>query len=200
MDRVFEPFFTTRPEGNGLGLSTARLTVLEHGGAIDVKSVPGAGTRFDIWLPSVHAGGAAAIGAASPQAARGRGEMVMIMQPDTARLLLDEEILAALGYEPVGVCEPSEALKMCREYPGRFHAILICPNPGAGAALALAARAHEAAPSLPILLAIPSARHLDPAQLAASGVSEVLHYPLMSSALSSALSRCLTVPPAAMLH
>jgi len=200
MDRIFEPFFTTRPEGNGLGLSTARQTVLEHGGAIDVKSAPGAGTRFEIWLPSAHAGGTAAMPVASPQAARGCGEMVMIVQPDTARLLLDEEILAALGYEPVGVREPSEALKMCRADPGRFHAILICPHPGAGAALALAAKAHEAAPSLPILLAIPSARYVDPLQLAASGVSEFLHYPLMSSALSSALSRCLPVPAAARLH
>jgi hypothetical protein len=89
---------------------------------------------------------------------------------------------------------------MCRADPGRFHAMLICPHPGAGAALELAAKVHEAAPALPILLAIPSARYLDPSQLAASGVSELLHYPLMSSPLSTALSRCATVPAAAMLH
>jgi signal transduction histidine kinase len=200
MDRIFEPFFTTRPEGNGLGLSTARQTIMEYGGAIDVKSAPDAGTRFDIWLPSVLPKGPPVAQLASPQAACGRGEMVMIMQPDAARLLLDEEILAALGYEPVGLREPSEALKMCRADPGRFHAMLICPHPGAGAALELAAKVHEAAPALPILLAIPSARYLDPSQLAASGVSELLHYPLMSSPLSTALSRCATVPAAAMLH
>src|SRR5262249_14159354 len=152
MDRIFEPFFTTRPEGNGLGLSTARQTVLEYGGAIDVKSAPGAGTHFDIWLPAARPQGQVVV-----PAARGRGEMVMIMQPGETRLLLDEEILAALGYEPVGVREPSEALKMCRSDPGRFHAMLICPHPGTGAALELAARVHEAAPALPILLAIPSA-------------------------------------------
>jgi len=200
MDRIFEPFFTTRPEGNGLGLSTARQTVLEYGGAIDVKSAPGAGTRFDIWLPSAPPQGRAAVQPPSLQAARGRGEMVLIMQPDPARLLLDEEILAALGYEPVGLCEPSEALKMCHTDPGRFQAMLICPHQGTSAAVELAAKVHKAAPALPILLAIPSARHLDPAQLAASGVSEVLHYPLMSSALSSALSHCLAVPAAAILH
>jgi signal transduction histidine kinase len=200
VDRIFEPFFTTRAEGNGLGLSTARLTVLECGGAIDVKSAPGAGTRFDIWLPSVPAKAPANGQHASQAAALGRGEMVMIMQPEASRLLLDEEILAALGYEPVGFSKPSEALKVCREDSGRFHAMLICPHVGTGAALELAARVREAAPDLPILLAIPSARYVDPAQLADCGVSEFLHYPLMSSPLSNALARCAGVPAAATLH
>jgi len=198
-DRIFEPFFTTRPEGNGLGLSTARQTVLECGGAIDVKSTPGGGSRFDIWLPAALTKGPTAVRHGAAQLARGRGEMVMIMQPDTTRLLLDEEILAALGYEPLGFSERSEVLRMCREDPGRFHAMLICPHPGAGAALELAAEVHAAAPALPIMLAIPSARHLEPAQLAASGVSELVHYPLVSSALSSALSRGQAVSAAAAL-
>ena len=124
----------------------------------------------------------------------------MIMQPDPARLLLDEEILAALGYEPVGFSDPSEALKTCKADPGRFHAMLICPHQGTSVAMEMAAKVHAAAPALPILLAIPSARYLDPAQLAASGVSELLHYPLMSSSLSAALSRCMAAPGAAMLH
>jgi signal transduction histidine kinase len=196
-DRIFEPFFTTRAEGNGLGLSTARQTVLEYGGAIDVKSAPGTGTRFEIWLPSALPKGPAVV---QPEAARGCGEMVMIMQPDPARLLLDEEILAALGYEPVGFSDPSEALKTCKADPGRFHAMLICPHQGTSVAMEMAAKVHAAAPALPILLAIPSARYLDPAQLAASGVSELLHYPLMSSSLSAALSRCMAAPGAAMLH
>jgi signal transduction histidine kinase len=199
-DRVFEPFFTTRLEGNGLGLSTARQTVLECGGAIDVKSEPGTGARFDIWLPSAPATGPAVGGHATPEVARGRGETVMIMQPDAGRLLLDEEILAALGYEPVGFSDPSEALRMCHADPGRFHAMLICAHPGTNAALALAEKVREVAPALPIVLAIPSARHLDPTQLAASGVSELLHYPLVCSPLSSALSRCVTVPTSVMLH
>ncbi|MBR0697721.1 two-component system VirA-like sensor kinase [Bradyrhizobium lablabi] len=198
MDRIFEPFFTIRPEGNGLGLSTAHETVLEYGGAIEVTSILGAGTRFDIWLPSAAPDGSTVVQHAPPQLSRGSGQTVMIVQPDPSSLLRDEEILAALGYEPVGFTEPSEATKMCSADPARLDAVLICPHAGTDRALSLAAQLHKIAPSLPIVLATPSARGLDPARLAASGVSELLHYPLMSSAVSSVMSRCLAISAAAM--
>jgi signal transduction histidine kinase len=51
--RVFDPFFTTKPvgQGTGLGLSIAHQVVKAHGGAIDIRSQPGAGTRVQIKIP-----------------------------------------------------------------------------------------------------------------------------------------------------
>jgi signal transduction histidine kinase len=51
--KVFRPFHTTKKDGNGLGLATARKIVLAHGGDIAVQSEPGRGTKFTIRLPAV---------------------------------------------------------------------------------------------------------------------------------------------------
>jgi signal transduction histidine kinase len=51
LDRVFEPYFTTKEGGTGLGLALARRIILEHRGSIRAENVPGGGARFMIDLP-----------------------------------------------------------------------------------------------------------------------------------------------------
>jgi len=51
LDRIFHPFFTTKAQGTGLGLAITQRIVKEHGGQIQVKSVPGDGTRFTLVFP-----------------------------------------------------------------------------------------------------------------------------------------------------
>jgi len=56
-ERIFTPFFTTRPSGTGLGLSVSLGIVQEHGGRIGVESEPGRGSTFTVWLPLEQAAG-----------------------------------------------------------------------------------------------------------------------------------------------
>ena len=52
--KAFDPFLTTKANGNGLGLATARKIVVAHGGSIAVQSEPGRGTKFTIRLPAAR--------------------------------------------------------------------------------------------------------------------------------------------------
>jgi signal transduction histidine kinase len=52
IDRIFQPFYTTREKGIGLGLSIAHRIMEQHNGWIDVVSTPGKGSRFTVWLPN----------------------------------------------------------------------------------------------------------------------------------------------------
>ena len=195
LERIFEPFFTTRSGGNGLGLATVREIVQQHDGAVGVQSIVGSGTRFDVWLPAASSNEPLPVQHAPGTAARGLGETILVLETNRERLLRHEEVLAALGYEPVGFTTPAEALQAGKAMRTRFDAALICHQPGSAMALEFATGLHRIAPTLPIILATPAVQDLGAPMLAASGIFGVVRHPLNSAELSGILSRC--VSPAA---
>jgi len=189
--RMFEPFFTTRLAGTGLGLATVREIVRDHDGAIGARSSPGKGSRFDIWLPEMAGGSATA----EPELiALGHGETVLIVESEREQLLPDEEKLAALGYEPVGFERADDALAACRSEPDRFDVILGSYGSRVQDGLDLALALHETAPLKPMLLAAASSTDVNVNALAEAGISEVLRWPFASAELAAALARCLRRP------
>ena len=192
LERLFEPFFTTRHGGNGLGLATVREIVREHAGAINVDSTPGTGTRFEVWLPCITA-----VPAPHRNAAEGfrlgNGETLLVVDDEREHLLRDEEILAALGYEPIGFVGVHEALTACRDRPGRFDGAVIGHFTQATLALDLAAKLHAIAPTMPILLATVRVPAGGANGLIAAGISDVIGWPFASSEIASALENCFAI-------
>jgi signal transduction histidine kinase/CheY-like chemotaxis protein len=191
IERIFEPFFTTRVAGHGLGLATVREIVREHGGAMNICSTPGRGSRFEAWLPCSHGDSCSAAEGEDTSLPFGHGETLLLVEEDRAQLTRDEEMLAALGYEPVGYTRATDARVALRADPARFDAVVLGQTAPPGAALELAASLHQIAPELPILLATAFAEEMDADALVAAGISEIVRHPFMSIEIAGALARYL---------
>lgn len=59
LPHIFEPFFSTKPEGSGIGLALVHRVIRDHGGDVEVRSEPGVGTTFTLRLPLAESAGSA---------------------------------------------------------------------------------------------------------------------------------------------
>ncbi len=120
LDRLFEPFMTTKGvgKGTGLGLATVYGIVQQNGGDIRVYSEPGIGTTFRIYLPR-HAGAfEPAMDDAPGEAPQGAGETILLVEDERAVMEMANELLDQLGYVVLAAATPGEALKVANSYPG----------------------------------------------------------------------------------
>jgi PAS domain S-box-containing protein len=192
LERIFNPFFTTRKtgEGTGLGLSLVDGIVREYGGGIDVRSVIGQGTRFDIYLPVTDAPPPAADGI--PEALpRGGGQVVLIVDDEDALVTLAEEVLADLGYEPVGFRSSAAALQVFKEDPDRFDVVITDQTMPDLTGLALASQIRAIRGTLPVILCSGYGNPVLEREARNAGAAAFLRKPLRSGELALALHRVL---------
>lgn len=115
LPRLFDPYFTTKREGSGLGLATAHSVVTRHGGAIAVSSAAGTGSTFDIHLPASSAApldSAASTGPVTAPPTRRARVLVMDdeeMVRDVAGLMLRQ-----FGYDVMCASKGEEAIEAVR--------------------------------------------------------------------------------------
>ncbi|AXM14137.1 two-component system VirA-like sensor kinase [Xanthomonas oryzae] len=188
LDRIFDLFFTTRNRGTGLGLATVRKIIDNHEGRIDVDSTLCVGTTFVVELP-LRTGIAAAPQAAPLPKTRSRHASLLLLCDDAAELDRLEEMLAALGHEPVGLLELPAAVAMATSDPMRFDGVLLKRDRAGDAEHAIDAL-HAAAPKLPLILAT-RAMSLATRKGLGGAITEIIAQPFDLSALALALERAL---------
>ncbi len=134
MDKIFQPFFTTKEVGvgTGLGLSTVYGIIKQSGGFICPKSEVGKGTTFYLYLPALRADEVpepveetleASAAALRPVDMSGRGRILLVEDEDGVRGIA-AQLLESRGYEVEQACDGEEALDILSQDPGSFDLII----------------------------------------------------------------------------
>jgi PAS domain S-box-containing protein len=186
--RMFEPFFTTKApgKGTGLGLATVYGVVKQMDGAIWVRSNPGEGTTFEIYLPQVEdseepaASETTRILAAAPT---GTETILLVEDQDGIRDLV-REFLHRKGYTILQAMDGKDALRIAGEYEQPIHLLLtdvVMPNLGGRE---LAPRLREMHPEMKVLFMSGYAEHSPADSEALDGGTPVLQKPFLLDTLA----------------
>ncbi len=153
IDKVFDPYFTTKGlgTGTGMGLSVVLGIVESYGGAIDLESRQGQGTTVHIYIPVIQHGSDSPLLQQSKPLDPGKGRILFIDDEETI-VAMNKRILERLGYQVTGYASSLDALECFRRQPNSFDLILTdMTMPGInGEDLALAAMQIRA--DIPIIL------------------------------------------------
>ena len=126
LPNIFDPYFTTKPSGRGLGLATAYAIVTKHDGHLTVESEEGVGTTFSLYLPAAQQPLAAVpVAEAVPLGGSGR---ILVMDDDVVIRDLLREMLTSMGYTVAAACDGTEALALFQRAQAEghpFHAVIL---------------------------------------------------------------------------
>jgi PAS domain S-box-containing protein len=188
IDRIFEPYFTTKgpAEGTGMGLSMVHGIVKGHQGHIAVESTLGQGTTFRVYIPQMASVHETSLDETTNVIPLGH-EHILLVDDEPQLLTMQGQILKRLGYEVTAVRSSEEALRVFRQAPDVFDLLVTDQTmPGlTGAELSQAAL--QMRPSLPIILCTGFSEALSPEAASDLGIRYYLQKPVPLKTLAQTI-------------
>jgi signal transduction histidine kinase/ActR/RegA family two-component response regulator len=188
LERIFEPYYTTKEQGKGtgLGLSVIHGIAKNHRGDITVASTPGKGTTFKVYLPIIEDGDTAAEFEPSNGAAKGN-ERILLIDDEEQIVSMEQQMLENLGYEVTARTDSTEALKEFSEKPQNFDLVITDMTMPHMTGDALAQKLLNIKPDIPVILCTGFNEDITEEKALAMGIQKFVMKPVIKNDLASTI-------------
>ena len=190
IERIFDPYFTTKQvgKGNGLGLAVVRGIVKRHDGAVSVTSAPGKGTTFSIYIPRVET--AAEIPVETSHETPTGTESILLLDDDQTVVDMGTSILEHLGYKVTAEIDSLRAIEVFSAGPDDFDLIITDHTMPNLTGMDLAKEVRRIRPDMPIILCTGFSEKITPDSVKELGI-ELLMKPYGLRQISEAVRKIL---------
>jgi signal transduction histidine kinase/ActR/RegA family two-component response regulator len=190
IDRIFDPYFTTKEigRGTGLGLSVTHGIIRSYGGAVTVESTPGQGSTFHVYFPVIQE--ETVMPEVYQEAPQGRGRILLV---DDEELLvgMGRHMLERLGYTVTARRSSIEALQTFLNDPHQFDLVITDQTMPGMTGFDLSHRLLQVRPELPIILCTGFSHIVDEEAAKAIGIREFAFKPLTQSSIGQLVRKLL---------
>jgi CheY-like chemotaxis protein len=196
MDKIFEPYFTTKSQGKGTGLGLAVVygIIQEYKGDIKVRSEVGKGARFDVYLPQIRK--AERTETPKPMESLPIGiERILLVDDEEPIAQLEKLILERLGYRVTSRVSSVEALEAFKTSEPPFDLVITDMTMPNMTGDQLAEQIHAIAPQTPIIICTGFSERLNPDTFDTLGIKAVLMKPIIRNELAQTVRKVLDGKP-----
>ncbi|MBN1102412.1 MAG: PAS domain S-box protein [Deltaproteobacteria bacterium] len=192
LDRIFDPYFTTKSpgEGTGLGLAVVHGIVKSHGGAIRVESEPGKGATFEVFLPRIDEPTHVAAREDLGEIPRG-SERILLVDDERSLTVAAKGVLESLGYRVTSRTSSLEALETFRAQPDQFDLVITDMTMPYMTGSELSRRILEIRSDIPIILCTGYSEVMTKEKARELGVREFLLKPIVMKQIAGTIRRAL---------
>jgi PAS domain S-box-containing protein len=187
MDRIFDPYYTTKEvgKGTGMGLSVIHGIVKSHGGGVRVESKLGEGTLFEIYFPALEK---ISEEEKKPEGQiKGGSEKILFVDDEESVVKLNHQLLERLGYQVQSTTKPLEALEWFKADPDQFDVIITDMTMPRLTGDRLAAEVLKIRPQMSVIICTGYSERMSTEKAEALGARKYLEKPIDLLNLASSL-------------
>jgi len=193
LEKIFDPYFTTKEkgEGTGLGLAVVHGIVHDMNGEIVVDSTPGEGTTVRVYLPGIEAESKSEALDAVP--VTGGKERILLVDDEITIVKINIERLAQLGYQVTACTSSLDALNRFKAGSQGFDLVITDLTMPGMTGLALAKEIHEIRSDIPVILCTGYSKSVSEADRDACGIDHVMDKPVLAHELARKVREALEI-------